>query len=536
MSAFEWESFLRQWSQVIFHAMEDAEKRLLPPDVLESGWLGYSGASEEEITKAEARLGVKLPPSYREFLKVTNGWRQTAPLSDTFNHRLWSTEELERFTLRHPQWIKTLLEKGATGAVMVGLEEDEFQELDEQWEPVGISEQDHQVYGTDQNPKTFRPEYLRTALEISDVGCDSIYLLNPQVVTPDGEWEAWLLADYMDGADRYPSFREMMEAEFRNYLEQKGDNAENTEHPRSREAKTNLDKVVMDEADASLEVDAVESEDVSRVACSSDEVAESEAIPWQSLKCLTVELQTRLMDDRTEYRIILNAGGLSRAKAWSDRVEERLWQWLKRHLAEPRDAVERQPDLDERERGESEQVLVASVAQQWESDALPDSPGSENHQGGGEENRGLPAHETASAIHLELVQIAIYQPPDCHAPILVRSPLCQQSQSLGLGTLKSGHPFFVDVEFQVVGEQAINRVSSDIFYKAQFFVQNRVTHRWTTLGTTTSVALENGCLTYTARLSNQTLEPGMYRMQGVISLSGSTIALSSFELPLLNVV
>ncbi|WDM64590.1 SMI1/KNR4 family protein [Stenotrophomonas forensis] len=37
-------------------------------------WCGVPGASEQAIVDAEERLGVRLPRSYREFLKVSNGF------------------------------------------------------------------------------------------------------------------------------------------------------------------------------------------------------------------------------------------------------------------------------------------------------------------------------------------------------------------------------------------------------------------------------------------------------------------------------
>ena len=39
-------------------------------------WLGFEGVSELEIQDHEARLENSLPPSYREFLKVSNGFKQ----------------------------------------------------------------------------------------------------------------------------------------------------------------------------------------------------------------------------------------------------------------------------------------------------------------------------------------------------------------------------------------------------------------------------------------------------------------------------
>jgi hypothetical protein len=91
-------------------------------------------------------------------------------------------------------------------------------------EKTSISDEEYFVYGAEQNPGLIRYEYIRTALEISDVGDTAIYLLNPQVVAPDGEWEAWFLASWLPGANRYRSFWELMQAEylrFRRYRERK---------------------------------------------------------------------------------------------------------------------------------------------------------------------------------------------------------------------------------------------------------------------------------------------------------------------------
>lgn len=158
MSSFDWESFLQQWSQAILVSLNDDEKQRLPQQVLDSGWLGYPPATEEQIVRAESRLGVRLPPSYREFLKVTNGWRQTAKRADTFNHRFWSTEDIERFATRHPQWIKSFSEHSDT----VDLDwEDDSAELDDLWQPVGVSDAEYFVYGESQDPRALRIEYFK---------------------------------------------------------------------------------------------------------------------------------------------------------------------------------------------------------------------------------------------------------------------------------------------------------------------------------------------------------------------------------------
>ena len=45
-----------------------------------------------------------------------------------------------------------------------------------------------------------------------------IYVLNPLVVAPDGEWEAWRFAHWIPGAERFPSFELLMRAEHALFL------------------------------------------------------------------------------------------------------------------------------------------------------------------------------------------------------------------------------------------------------------------------------------------------------------------------------
>ena len=182
------------------------ERFKLPPEVIQSGWLGYPGATEEQIVRAEARLKTTLPLSYREFLKVTNGWRQTTPFID----KLWSTEDIEWFSVRHQAWIDSFVERYA---------DDSVDRIDTLLGEPTILDKDYLVYGDAQDCSKLRVEYLQTALEISDKGDAAIYLLNPQVITEDGEWEAWFFGNWLPGADRYRSFREMMQAEYENFLE-----------------------------------------------------------------------------------------------------------------------------------------------------------------------------------------------------------------------------------------------------------------------------------------------------------------------------
>lgn len=78
-----------------------------------------------------------------------------------------------------------------------------------------VDDADYFVYGQAQNPISIRPEYLPHTLQISHTeDASDVYLLNPCVVTPDGEWEAWYLAHRLPGAVRYRSFWDLMNGEY----------------------------------------------------------------------------------------------------------------------------------------------------------------------------------------------------------------------------------------------------------------------------------------------------------------------------------
>ncbi|MFJ5216580.1 SMI1/KNR4 family protein [Streptomyces sp. NPDC088354] len=75
-TAFDWRSFLVRWSEEWADA-QDPDDSLSEDDAaaVRDRWLGFAPADAERIALAEERLGRRLPPSYRAFLEVSDGWR-----------------------------------------------------------------------------------------------------------------------------------------------------------------------------------------------------------------------------------------------------------------------------------------------------------------------------------------------------------------------------------------------------------------------------------------------------------------------------
>src|SRR4051812_12614025 len=152
MPTYDWQNWLTRWNRVLLEHLEPEEATQFPyedmtPEIVESGWLGYPHAAEDEIAQLEARLGVSLPPSYRQFLQLANGFRQPGNLVP----RLFRCEEVEWYRVRNQDTIDTW------------------------FDPLYF------------NSKTAPPDaferFLPYALEISarEISGSAIYLLNPRV-------------------------------------------------------------------------------------------------------------------------------------------------------------------------------------------------------------------------------------------------------------------------------------------------------------------------------------------------------------------
>jgi hypothetical protein len=181
----------------------DKWKSYLAEEALSAGWCGQSPAPESQILKTEKRLGVTLPPSYRFFLSISNGWR---PFS-SFVERLLPVQEVERFRVA---------------------EQEDSALIQELYQEEDAPDNVYLDYKTPEHMSALRPRYYPDSLFVGkkwDGGGGELLLLNPHIVFPDGEWETIFFANWIPGNWRFRSFRE--------FVEDSVPNEERFEHSRS---------------------------------------------------------------------------------------------------------------------------------------------------------------------------------------------------------------------------------------------------------------------------------------------------------------
>ncbi|UNO38483.1 SMI1/KNR4 family protein [Streptomyces sp. MST-110588] len=75
-AAYDWQGFLTRWSEEWADAYDPGKARDAgDEEACRARWLGFAPATPARIAALEERLGHRLPPSYRTFLEVTDGWR-----------------------------------------------------------------------------------------------------------------------------------------------------------------------------------------------------------------------------------------------------------------------------------------------------------------------------------------------------------------------------------------------------------------------------------------------------------------------------
>ncbi|MCY0993025.1 SMI1/KNR4 family protein [Nannocystis sp. ILAH1] len=125
-----------------------------------SRWLGFAGASEEDIAARERELAVRFPEDYRAFLRASNGFLGMAG----FPHGMCSLLPVQRVG-----WFRDLDSAGRIEAYRDDFADADPDELPEEWD---IDVEDLE----------------RTLLIGESDGNECILLLPPG---PDDDWELW---------------------------------------------------------------------------------------------------------------------------------------------------------------------------------------------------------------------------------------------------------------------------------------------------------------------------------------------------------
>lgn len=204
---------------------------------------------------------------------------------------------------------------------------------------------------------------------------------------------------------------------------------------------------------------------------------------WSSFASFKIEFQSRKLDEKVENRTIIHHLEANQNKIWHDIKPEQLEQWMR-------------------------EQMQASISQSEEQNNLVVAP-----------------------LTIEITQILAFQPPKSERAMVV-----DQNNRLFPSTINSGEPFMLIVAFKVMGLNEASFKQQKLTYQAQFYGRNRSTGEIIHLGDTNPEKLEEGLAFYTTRLPAISLEPGIYRLQGLVKIQGAIATPGCFEIPLLQVV
>ncbi|MEU6810192.1 SMI1/KNR4 family protein [Streptomyces sp. NPDC046831] len=180
-TAFDWRSFLLRWSGEWADSLPDGETRSEDDETArQARWLGFPPASEERITAMEERLGRRMPWSYREFLKVSDGWRHAGGF-------VW---------------------------LLAGAEDAHWHNNES-----GLADTFDEYLDDDAGPEERRDaDIWRRGLQL-DVESDITHvLMDPEDVDEDGEWAVYTWASWRAAPpERHANFLEFMRDMYREF-------------------------------------------------------------------------------------------------------------------------------------------------------------------------------------------------------------------------------------------------------------------------------------------------------------------------------
>lgn len=137
----------------------------------------------------------------------------------------------------------------------------------------------------------------------------------------------------------------------------------------------------------------------------------------------------------------------------------------------------------------------------------------------------------ALPVTVEIAQVQAFQPPQTETPIAIG-----KAGRPFQGFVRSVEPFALEVSFALTGPGATNIAEKQVAYSAQFYVRNLTTGAKTPLGDTEAAPLVAGESTYKAMLLQASLQPGVYRLRVLTTLTSTPPIVGYLEVPLFQVV
>ncbi|MDE2421720.1 MAG: SMI1/KNR4 family protein [Gammaproteobacteria bacterium] len=185
--------FIEYWNREVLSRIRHASYPLdkIQQNVLKRDSIFLPPASADEIAALQKRIGIPLPPSLIAFLSITNGVMSIVDYSG-IDVDLYPTAQIGWLNEQDPNLVNDW-----TGAM---------KDVSE------VSNSEYFQYGPTQDPVKIRDEYLKHIIALGPVVDSGVFLINPQIIFPNGEWEAWDFSVKYPGAKRYKSLNELLEA------------------------------------------------------------------------------------------------------------------------------------------------------------------------------------------------------------------------------------------------------------------------------------------------------------------------------------
>jgi HEAT repeat protein len=203
----QWSGLIDAWAAAVIAADEEH-----PPSIL------HAPASTETIEALEARLGSRLPPSYRAFMAHSDG----ADAFPGWGVVRWGGATGASTGLQPAAsigWLRDL-DRGLAGWLGDVAPDEDADAWSHPNFDARIPERDYLAPDGTNDPIDAKGGHLAYALAIS-VNVDGYStLLDPLVVDADGEWEAWEFGTKLPGAQRYASFAALLEADIKRWRDQ----------------------------------------------------------------------------------------------------------------------------------------------------------------------------------------------------------------------------------------------------------------------------------------------------------------------------